>query len=75
MQKTSIITGGAGFIGSHLAEYLVKKNHKVLVIDNFFSGNLKNLQSVIKKIKIVRADISKKGSWENNSKRSTMSFI
>ncbi len=74
MQKISIITGGAGFIGSHLAEYLVKKNHKVLVIDNFFSGNLKNLQSVIKKIKIVRADISKKGSWEKQFKKANYVF-
>ena len=29
-----IITGGAGFIGSHLAEYLVKKGHKIVIIDN-----------------------------------------
>ena len=34
----SLITGGGGFIGSHLAEKLVKMNHKVIVIDNFSVG-------------------------------------
>ncbi len=33
--KKLIVTGGAGFIGSHLCEYLLKKNHKLVVIDNF----------------------------------------
>ena len=35
----SIITGGAGFLGCHLAEYLVKLNHKVIIIDNFSTGD------------------------------------
>jgi len=43
MKKKVIITGGAGFIGSHLVELLLKKNFKVVVIDNFFSGRIKNL--------------------------------
>ena len=34
----SLITGGGGFIGSHLAEKLLKLNHKVIVIDNFSIG-------------------------------------
>jgi UDP-glucose 4-epimerase len=54
----SIITGGAGFIGSHLAEYLVSKKHKVYVVDNFSNGQLKNLIHIKDKIKIVKADIS-----------------
>ena len=53
----SIVTGGAGFIGSHLVESLVKKNHKVIVIDNFKIGRKKNLENVKKKIKIVNSDI------------------
>ena len=53
----SIVTGGAGFIGSHLVESLVKKNHKVIVIDNFKVGRKKNLENVKKKIKIVNGDI------------------
>lgn len=54
----SIITGGAGFIGSHLAEYLVKERHKVYIIDNFSNGQLRNLKHIKNKIKIVKADIS-----------------
>ena len=40
----SLITGGAGFIGSHLAEKLVDMGHKVIVIDNFFIGKKKKLK-------------------------------
>jgi UDP-glucose 4-epimerase len=53
----SIITGGAGFIGSHLCERLVKLGHEVLVIDNFFKGKKKNLYQIESKIKIINADI------------------
>ncbi len=38
MREKVIVTGGAGFIGSHLVELLVKKNYKVIVIDNFELG-------------------------------------
>ena len=37
--KVSFITGGAGFIGSRLAEKLTEKGHKVIVYDNFSSGD------------------------------------
>ncbi len=40
---TILITGGAGFIGSHLAERLLKDGHKVVVIDNLSTGSLKNI--------------------------------
>ena len=53
----SIVTGGGGFIGSHLVEELCKKGHKVTVIDNFSVGNIKNLSKVSRKIKIIKADI------------------
>lgn len=58
MDKTvSFITGGAGFIGSHLAETLVKKGHKVIVYDNFSTGNIKNLTAIKDKIEIIKGDI------------------
>lgn len=39
----ALITGGAGFIGSHVAEYFIKHNIEVHVIDNLSSGFLKNI--------------------------------
>lgn len=52
-----IITGGAGFIGSHLAEELVRKKKKVVVIDNLSTGNLNNLVAIRHKIKFIKGDI------------------
>jgi UDP-glucose 4-epimerase len=54
----SIVTGGAGFIGSNLVDRLVKEGHQVIVIDNFISGDKKNLSHHSKKIvKIINLDI------------------
>lgn len=55
----TLITGGAGFIGSHLAELLIEKGHDVLVVDSLLSGRLKNLQSISghSRFKFVQADI------------------
>ena len=61
-----IITGGAGFIGSHLAEYLTNKKHQIIVIDNLSTGRLENIRYFKKKIKFVNADISKRGKWMKN---------
>ena len=55
--KKVVITGGAGFIGSHLVERLVKLNHKVTVIDNLATGKIKNLSKVINKIKFFKKSI------------------
>ena len=48
----SIVTGGGGFIGSHLCERLLRLGHKVTVIDNFLIGKRKNLEDIKKKISI-----------------------
>ena len=52
-----IITGGAGFIGSHLVEYFVKKNKKVVVLDNLSTGRLENIKKFRGKIKFIKCDI------------------
>ena len=39
-----IVTGGAGFIGSHLCDYLLNKNYKVICVDNLITGNLNNIK-------------------------------
>ena len=38
MAKTALVTGGAGFIGSHLCERLVSEGYKVISLDNYFTG-------------------------------------
>ncbi len=45
--KKILVTGGAGFIGSHLCSRLVKEGHYVICLDNFFTGTKKNLQHLI----------------------------
>ena len=45
-----LITGGAGFIGSHLAESLIADGHAVRVLDNFFSGRAENLPAGVELI-------------------------
>ena len=42
--KTILVTGGAGFIGSHLCKKLLNENHKVICLDNLFTGTLKNIE-------------------------------
>ena len=56
----SVVTGGAGFIGSNLVDHLVGIGHEVIVLDNFVSGKKANLSHHKKKdVKIKRIDISK----------------
>lgn len=57
LKKNIVVTGGAGFIGSNLVDKLVKENYKVIVIDNFATGQMKNLFKSKKKIKILKADV------------------
>ena len=52
-----IVTGGAGFVGSHLVKYLVKKGHDVTVIDNLHKGKKENLEDVFNKIEFLEIDI------------------
>jgi dTDP-glucose 4,6-dehydratase len=40
---TSVVTGGAGFLGSHLVDYLLRLNHRVVAIDNFVTGSVDNI--------------------------------
>lgn len=54
-----LITGGAGFIGSHLAEALHNAGHKIIILDNFYSGSRQNLEKIhgSPRVKIVETDV------------------
>ena len=57
MRKKALVTGGAGFIGSHLTRKLVNEGYKVIVIDNLCEGRLENIQDILSKIKFYKRDI------------------
>jgi len=52
-----VITGGAGFIGSHIAKHLVSKNHNVTIVDNLSRGRLENLSKIKEQIEFKKIDI------------------
>lgn len=52
-----LVTGGAGFIGSHLVEHLLKNQHEVVVLDDFSSGKLEHLPAASGHLQIVRGSI------------------
>ena len=56
----SLVTGGAGFIGSNLVEKLVELGHKVTILDNLSTGRLSNLDNVKGKVDFQNVDVSKK---------------
>jgi len=59
--KSVLVTGGAGFIGSHLCEALVSRGMKVICVDNLKTGKKSNLKNILKKknFKFIKADIRK----------------
>jgi UDP-glucose 4-epimerase len=52
-----LITGGAGFIGSHLTESLVNRRDQVVILDNFFTSSMSNLNLVKEKVNVVEGNI------------------
>jgi UDP-glucose 4-epimerase len=60
-----LVTGGAGFIGSHIAEELVNHKQDVRVLDNFSSGKLKNIRHFEKKMELLEGNISDKATVDD----------
>ena len=58
--ETALVTGGVGFIGSHLCDYLLEKNIKVICIDNLITGSDKNIKHLLnnKNFEFINADIT-----------------
>jgi len=59
-QKHVMVTGGAGFLGSHLCERLLEAGHDVLCVDNFFTGNKDNIRHLLDKphFELMRHDVT-----------------
>ncbi|KKR24057.1 MAG: udp-glucose 4-epimerase, partial [Candidatus Peregrinibacteria bacterium GW2011_GWE2_39_6] len=56
IRQTVLVTGGAGFIGSHLCQRLLGKNFKVICFDNLSTGSLNNLQKIQPHINFIKGD-------------------
>ena len=52
-----LVTGGAGFIGSHLVEYLQNRGENVRVLDNFSTGKMENIEPSMERIDLIRGDV------------------
>lgn len=64
MGTKSVVTGGLGFIGSHVVEQLINEGHDVIIIDNESTGRLENIAHIkTDKIEVIKADISVTGDW------------
>jgi UDP-glucose 4-epimerase len=61
-----VVTGGAGFIGSHIAEALVGRGDKVIVLDNLSTGKARNLQDAQAALELRRVDLVTEGSLEKH---------
>ena len=59
-QPTSVVTGGAGFLGSHLVDYLLARGQKVIAIDNLITGSVKNIAHLAgnKDFKFIKQDVT-----------------
>jgi UDP-glucuronate decarboxylase len=60
LAKRVLITGGAGFLGSHLSDRLIEAGHEVLCVDNFYSGRRENIAHLIQhpRFELLRHDVS-----------------
>ena len=65
-----LITGGAGFVGKHLAKSLIKNNHSVTIFDNYSNSSEKNIQSLLDNINFVKGDITNYDDISNSIKGS-----
>ncbi len=56
--RTFLVTGGAGFIGSHIAETLVERGDRVRVFDNLSTGHMSNMEAFLDRIEFIKGDLT-----------------
>ena len=58
--KRMLVTGGAGFLGSHLCDRLIEQGHDVLCVDNFFTGTKRNVEHLLDhpRFELMRPDVT-----------------
>jgi len=64
MKESALVTGGAGFIGSHLVDLLVSLDYKVTIVDNLSTGSLLNIEHHVGSIDFIEEDMSCTGAWQ-----------
>ncbi|WP_020175951.1 UDP-glucuronic acid decarboxylase family protein [Methyloferula stellata] len=59
-QKRILVTGGAGFLGTHLCQKLLEDGHEILCVDNFFTGSRRNIEHLLdnKRFELLRHDVT-----------------
>src|SRR3954471_23659910 len=59
-QPTSVVTGGAGFLGSHLVDLLLARGHKVIAIDNLVTGSVSNIAHLAgnRAFRLIQQDVT-----------------
>ena len=72
--KKVLVTGGCGFIGSHLTEKLIELGYEVTIIDNLSTGRLENIKKFKKKLKFFKLDIIEKNKIEKYFKNIDIVF-
>ena len=70
-----LVTGGAGFIGSHLVEALVHQDYNVTVFDNFSTGRKENLSAIESKIKIINGDIRNRALLTKSMRGRNLDYV
>jgi len=72
--KKVIVTGGCGFIGSHVAEKLSQLDAQVTIVDDMSSGSLENIKTFKDKVTVIKADISNAAAYQNSLANSSIIF-
>jgi UDP-glucose 4-epimerase len=74
MNKTVLITGGAGFIGSHIADKMLDNNYQVRIFDNLSTGKVENIAHIKKHVEFIEADIRDMNTLEQSMKGCELVF-